>query len=253
MISIARTFGAPLTVPAGNVARSTSTALRPSASSPDDLAGEVHHVRVALELISSSTCSVPNSHDPPDVVAGEVDEHHVLGPLLRVLDQLGGQAPVVVLGAAAEAGAGDRAADDPSVEQLHHRLGRRPHERDLGVAHEVHVRRRVDLAQHPVDVERLDAPVEVEALREHDLEDVAGEDVLARRPRPRAWYVAPAHRRRVRRQLGEVAGGRRRRHVRQRPRQLVDRGRRAGRRRASYASDAARRRRRRSRNTFSIR
>ena len=35
MISIARTFGAPLTVPAGNVARSTSTAVRPSASSPD--------------------------------------------------------------------------------------------------------------------------------------------------------------------------------------------------------------------------
>ena len=34
MISIARTLGAPLTVPAGNVARSTSTALRPSARSP---------------------------------------------------------------------------------------------------------------------------------------------------------------------------------------------------------------------------
>ena len=35
MISIARTFGAPLTVPAGNVARSTSTALFPSASAPE--------------------------------------------------------------------------------------------------------------------------------------------------------------------------------------------------------------------------
>ena len=44
-------------------------------------------------------------HDPADVVAGEVDEHHVLGPLLRVLGELGGHAPVVVLGAAAAAGA----------------------------------------------------------------------------------------------------------------------------------------------------
>ena len=35
MISIARTFGAPLTVPAGNVARSTSTALAPSRRSPE--------------------------------------------------------------------------------------------------------------------------------------------------------------------------------------------------------------------------
>ena len=35
MISIARTLGAPLTVPAGNVARSTSTAVRPGASSPE--------------------------------------------------------------------------------------------------------------------------------------------------------------------------------------------------------------------------
>ena len=76
---------------------------------------------------------------------------------------------------------GDRPADHAPVEQLHHRLGRRADERRLGVAHEVHVRRRVDLAQHAVHVERVVVAVEVEALREHDLEDVAGEDVLARR------------------------------------------------------------------------
>ena len=35
MISIARTLGAPDTVPAGKVARSTSMALRPAANSPD--------------------------------------------------------------------------------------------------------------------------------------------------------------------------------------------------------------------------
>ena len=49
MISIARTLGAPLTVPAGNVARSTSTALAPVAELAGDLAGEVHHMGVTLE------------------------------------------------------------------------------------------------------------------------------------------------------------------------------------------------------------
>jgi hypothetical protein len=48
-----------------------------------------------------------------------------------------------------------------------------------GLPHEVHVRARVDLAQHPVDVERLGVEVEVVALRQHHLEDVAGQDVLA--------------------------------------------------------------------------
>ena len=57
-----------------------------------------------------------------DIVAGKVDEHDVLGDFLGVLDELGGQPAVVFLGFAALAGAGDRAANDPVIEQLHHRL-----------------------------------------------------------------------------------------------------------------------------------
>ena len=155
MISMARTFGAPLTVPAGNVARSTSTALASSREVAGDLAGEVHHVGVTLEHHQLFDLLGAELHHPAHVVAGEVDEHDVLGALLRVLGQLGGHAPVVALGAAPAAGPGDGTADDPAVEQLHHRLGRRADQRRLGVAHEVHVRRRVDLAQHPVHVERV--------------------------------------------------------------------------------------------------
>ena len=47
-----------------------------------------------------------------------------------------------------------------------------------GVADHVHVRARVHLAEHPVEVERLGPEIEVEPLGQHDLEDVAGEDVL---------------------------------------------------------------------------
>ena len=85
MISIARTFGAPLTVPAGKVARSTSTAFLPVGEVAGDLAREVHHVRVALEHHQLVDLLGAELHDPADVVAGEVDEHHVLGALLRVL------------------------------------------------------------------------------------------------------------------------------------------------------------------------
>ena len=114
MISIARTFGAPLTVPAGSVARSTSIGLEPSDQVAGHLRRQVHHVAVALERHQLVDVHPAEAGDAPDVVAGEVDEHHVLGPLLRVLGQLGGHAPVVLVGGAALAGAGDRPARSPS-------------------------------------------------------------------------------------------------------------------------------------------
>ena len=104
----------------------------------------------------------------------------MFGALLRVLDQLGRHPPIVLVGLAASPRAGDRSRDDLAIEQLHHRFGRRADDRQLGMLDEVHVRRRVDLAQHAVHVERVGAEFEVVALGEHDLEDVAGDDVLLR-------------------------------------------------------------------------
>ena len=65
---------------------------------------EVHHVAVALERHQLVGMHRAELGDPPDVVAGEVDEHHVLGPLLGVLDQLRRQPPVVLVGAARACG-----------------------------------------------------------------------------------------------------------------------------------------------------
>ena len=117
-------------------------------------------------------------HHPAHVVAGQVHEHDVLGHLLGMLAQLGTQSAVLLLRSAPVAGAGDRPGDDLAVQQLHHRLGRRPHEGHLAMAEQVHVRARVDLAEHPVDVEGVGVELEVETLRQDHLEDVAGEDVL---------------------------------------------------------------------------
>ena len=140
---------------------------------------QMHHVAVALEREQLVDLLGAEHADAAHVVARQVDEHDVLGALLRILLQLGRHAPLVGLGAPAAARAGDRTADDAAVEQLHHRLGRTADDGHLGVADEVHVRARVDLAQAAVHVERLGVELQVEALRQHDLEDVAGEDVLA--------------------------------------------------------------------------
>ena len=84
MISIARTFGAPETVPAGKQATSASS------RSCDRLAAcrhdrdEVHDVRVALERHVGRHPHRAVLGDAADVVAAEVDEHDVLGALLLV-------------------------------------------------------------------------------------------------------------------------------------------------------------------------
>ena len=111
MISMARTFGAPLTVPAGKVARRTSTALRPLGERAGDLAREMHHMGVTLERHQFIHLLGSELDHPPDVVAGKVDEHHVLGALLRMFQQLGAQAAIVLLARPAKPCTGDRADD----------------------------------------------------------------------------------------------------------------------------------------------
>src|SRR5512146_773443 len=97
MISIARTLGDPETVPAGNPARSTSTAPSPSASRP--FTSETRCI----------TCEQRSTaRHAPDVVPAEVHEHDVLGVLLRIRAQLGLEPLVGVGVGAAPPRPGDR-------------------------------------------------------------------------------------------------------------------------------------------------
>ena len=108
MICIARTFGAPESVPAGSAARSTSIAADPVAQRPGDLADDVEHVRVGLDdhvLVDGDRAVLAHA---AEVVAAEVDQHHVLGALLRVGEQRLGLAPVLLLVGTAGVRAGDR-------------------------------------------------------------------------------------------------------------------------------------------------
>ena len=113
MISMARSLGAPESVPAGKVAASASKAVVPGAQLADDGRHDVHDVAVALDVQNSATSTVPGRADPAQVVAAEVDEHHVLGALLRVGEQLRGERVVLLRGRAPRAGAGDRVQHRP--------------------------------------------------------------------------------------------------------------------------------------------
>ena len=113
----------------------------------------------------------PAPADAREVVAAEVDEHHVLGAVL-----LGGEQPLGV--ALAGLGrAGDRVQARRAVLALDERLRRGADQREVAELEQEEVRRRVDAAERAVELERGRGGRPLGALREDDLEGVAGADV----------------------------------------------------------------------------
>ncbi len=118
--------------------------------------------------------------DAAEVVAAEVDEHDVLGAFLLVALQLLAEAQVLLVRPAARPRAGDRMGLGLAALDADEHLGRRADDRQFADAREVHVRRRVHVAQRAIDGERVGLEVDLEALRQHHLVDVAPGDVLLR-------------------------------------------------------------------------
>ena len=99
---------------------------------------------------------MPILGDAADVVAAQVDEHHVLGPLLGIGQQLLGQPPIFFFGRAAAARAGERADRHLAVDDADHDLRRAADERALRRAQEEHERAGVHDPQRAIDLERID-------------------------------------------------------------------------------------------------
>ena len=148
---------------------------------PGDVARDVHDMAVALDRHHVGELHRTDLGDAADVVATEVDEHDVLGPLLRVGEQTLGEGPVLFRGGAARTRPGERAHRHRAVDEAHHDLRRAADERRGGGAEEEHERARVHHPQRPVELDRRVVEGDVEAAAEHHLEDVAGADVLDRR------------------------------------------------------------------------
>ena len=139
-------------------------------------------MRIALHLHQPVDADGAGPRDAADVVAAEVDQHHVLGALLQVAEQLSLEPRVFGRVGASPARAGERPGLDTPAFDLHELLGRGAHH--VAVASErqkEHVWRWVDGSKASVHVERAGREVLAKTLRDHDLERIAGQDVLARR------------------------------------------------------------------------
>ena len=88
MISIVRSFGAPVIEPPGKQARTQSIAERPASSAPVDVGDHLVHRRVLLDRHQFGHAHAVDLADAAEVVAQQVDDHQVLGERLFVLGQL---------------------------------------------------------------------------------------------------------------------------------------------------------------------
>ncbi len=115
-----------------------------------------------------------------DIVATQIDQHHVLGAFLRVGQQFGFQCLVQFGRGAARAGAGDRAHSDHAIAQARQNFWRRTNHLGTADIEKIHVRRRIQCTQRAIHIHRARAERHAQALRWHYLEDIAGTHVFLR-------------------------------------------------------------------------
>src|SRR3546814_9402464 len=122
---------------------------------------------------SSDVCS-----SDLDVVAAEIEQHEVFGEVLRVAQQILGKRAVLGRRGAARARAGDRADGDRVVAQAHQDLWTGADDGEAAQVDEEEEGRGVQPAQRAIEREGRQPERQRQALRQHDLKDVAGQDVL---------------------------------------------------------------------------
>src|SRR3984957_3989285 len=157
-----------------------------------DRGDDVHNVAVGLDLHQLVDHDAAVLAHASQVVASQVDEHHVLGALLLVFQQLVGDAPILLRACAARARTGDRARGYVARGDGEQRLGAGTGDLEIAEVQEVHIGTWVDGAQAPVYGKSFDWHLGREALRRHDLEGVARIDVLDD-PRHHRFKVLARH------------------------------------------------------------
>ena len=137
-------------------------------------------MREALDGEEVAHLHRPGRGDAAEVVPSEVDEHHVLGPLLLVGEELAREGEVLLRRRAAAARPRERDRLDVLVTGTNESLRGRPEDHGVGGPKVVLVGRRADAPQGAVDREGVPLDRRRPAAREDDLEDVARADVLLR-------------------------------------------------------------------------
>ena len=163
--------------------------------------------------MSSFTLHRARARYATDVVAREIDEHHVLRALLLRRAKLGLVRRVLRIVPAARSRSGDRVHDDLPALHAHEGLRRRADKRGRGCLEQEHVRRRIHVTQRAVQRERIRRGRDIEALREDDLDAVAFGDELARARDARHVFLGRAVRTDLDRAARARRGERRQRRV----------------------------------------
>ena len=161
---MARTFGAPDTVPAGKPAASASIASRSARELALDVRDDVHDMAVALDEELSVTLTVPIVGDAADVVAAEIEQHQMLGALLGIGEQFVFQRLVFVRRLAARARAGDGPDRDDAVARPHQDFRAGADDGETGEIEVVQKRRRIEPPQRAIERERRQRERRGEAL-----------------------------------------------------------------------------------------
>ena len=146
------------------------------------LADDVHHVRVPLDHHQILHRHSAGLTDPAEVIAAEVHQHHVLGAFLGVGQQIQLQVAILMGCRAARTGAGNgsEAGSDALRRRvgLHHHLRTRSDQLPVPEVEEGHVGRWIDHPQAAIELQRLLGNNRLQALADHQLEDVTGGDVF---------------------------------------------------------------------------
>ena len=143
-----------------------------------DVADDVHDVAVALHGKAFSDAHRADLGDAAHVVAAEIQQHQVLGALLGIGQQLLFERLVLFRRGAAPPRAGERPDRHLAVAHTHQDLGRRT---DQGERSEIEVEQewgRIGAPERAVEGEGGQREGRGIALGQHDLEYVAGGDVL---------------------------------------------------------------------------
>ena len=110
---------------------------------------------VALHRHELAHLDAPDPGDPAEVVPAQVDEHDVLRPLLGVFEKLVGEPPVLLFGLPAPSRPGDGLELGDPLLEADHDLRRGADEMHIPQAEEEEVGRRVDVAERPVEIDRV--------------------------------------------------------------------------------------------------
>ena len=161
-----------------------------------DIADDVHHMAVALHAEGLSYLDAAGFGNTADVVARQVDQHHMLGALLRVVDEFGLSRPVLGQTGAARPGAGQRPDGDFLLSLVagqhgflaHQDLGTSAHHMEITQVVVIHIGAGVERAQRPVQAQGRLGVALFQALADLHLHEVTTLD-QALGPRDRRQVV----------------------------------------------------------------